>query len=91
MNAAGAPGVLHADLAACDAYDAGADSAKRVICPATLILGERDMMTPVKGGRALAALIAGATAIVLPGAGHMLMSERPDEVLNALDSHNARS
>jgi len=70
---------------------AGADSAQRVICPATLILGERDMMTPVRGGRALAAMIAGATAIVLPGAGHMLMTERPDEVLRALDSHNARS
>ena len=87
-----APGVLHADLAACDAYGAGADSAQRVICPATLILGERDMMTPVKGGRALAALmIAGARTIILPGAGHMLMTERPDEVLHALDSHNARS
>jgi pimeloyl-ACP methyl ester carboxylesterase len=49
-----------------------------------LILGERDMMTPLKGGRALAALIAGARTIVLPGAGHMLMTERPDEVLEAL-------
>jgi pimeloyl-ACP methyl ester carboxylesterase len=49
------------------------------------------MMTPVKGGRALAAMIAGARTIVLPGAGHMLMTERPDEVLQALDSHNARS
>ena len=86
-----APGVLHADLAACHAYNAGADSAERVICPATLILGERDMMTPVKGGRALAAMIAGARTIILPGAGHMLMTERPDEVLQALDSHNARS
>ena len=49
------------------------------------------MMTPVKGGRALAALIPGARAIILPGAGHMLMTERPDEVLQALKSHNARS
>jgi pimeloyl-ACP methyl ester carboxylesterase len=79
-----APGVLHADLAACDAYGAGADSAAKVICPTVLILGERDNMTPAKGGRALAALIAGARAIILPGAGHMLMTERPDEVLHAL-------
>ena len=86
-----APGVLHADLAACNAYGAGADSAAKVICPATFILGERDMMTPAKGGRALAAMIPGARAIILPGAGHMLMTERPDEVLHALDSHNARS
>ncbi len=42
------------------------------------------MMTPLKGGRALAALIAGARTIVLPGAGHMVMTERPDEALDAL-------
>jgi pimeloyl-ACP methyl ester carboxylesterase len=79
-----APGVLHADLAACNAYQGGVETAAKVACPTTLILGERDMMTPAKGGRALAARIAGAATIALPGAGHMLMVERPDEVLDAL-------
>ena len=79
-----APGVLHADLAACNAYSNAAEAAAAVTCPTTLVLGERDLMTPLKGGRALAALIAGARAIVLPGAGHMLMSERPEAVLDAL-------
>lgn len=81
-----APGVLHADLAACNAYQSAAEAAAKAACPTTLILGERDMMTPPKGGRALAALIAGARTIVLPGAGHMLMTERPDEVLDALEA-----
>jgi pimeloyl-ACP methyl ester carboxylesterase len=60
-----------------------------VICPTTLILGERDVMTPVKGGLTLASLIAGAKTSVLKSAGHMLMSERPDEVLDALTSFQA--
>ena len=79
-----APGVLHADLAACDGYRNAAEAAARVACPTTLILGERDLMTPLKGGRALGALIAGSQTIVVPGAGHMLMSERPEAVLGAL-------
>jgi pimeloyl-ACP methyl ester carboxylesterase len=79
-----APGVLHADLAACDAYAGGTEAAAKVACPATLILGERDLMTPAKAGRALGALISGARMVALPGAGHMLMSERPDETLAAL-------
>ena len=45
-----APGVLHADLSACNAYDTGAGAARKVACPATLILGERDQMTPAKAG-----------------------------------------
>ncbi len=79
-----APGVLHADLAACNDYRVGAESAAKVTCPTTLILGDRDMMTPAKSGRALAALIPGARVAALQGAGHMLMTERPDETLDAL-------
>ena len=52
--------------------------------PTTLILGERDMMTPAKAGKALAAAIPGSRTVMLRGAGHMLMSERPDELLAAL-------
>jgi pimeloyl-ACP methyl ester carboxylesterase len=52
--------------------------------PATIILGERDLMTPAKGGSELAAALPNARVVVLKGAGHLLMSERPDEVLQAL-------
>jgi len=78
------PGVLHADLAACDAYcDAVAD-AGRIGCPALFVLGERDMMTPSKSGASLAARIPGARVTILAGAGHMLPIERPSETLLAL-------
>jgi len=84
-----APGVLHADLSACDAYQTGMAAAARVACATTLILGERDQMTPLAGGRSLAAQIENARTIVLPGAGHMSMIERPDEVLEALKASMA--
>ena len=46
--------------------------------PVTFILGERDLMTPVKAGKTLAAAIPNAHTIVLPGAGHMMMAEQPE-------------
>jgi pimeloyl-ACP methyl ester carboxylesterase len=79
-----APGVLFNDLAACNAYQDALASAARIKVPTTLILGEKDMMTPAKAGKALAAAIPEARIIVVPGAGHMIMTERPDALLAAL-------
>ena len=78
------PGVLFNDLSACNAYQGALAAAAKVAVPTTLILGERDMMTPAKAGKALAAAIPNARTIVLSGAGHMMMVERPDELLAAL-------
>ena len=78
------PGVLFKDLAACNAYRDGLASAAKVTAPATLVLGERDMMTPARAGMELAAALPNARVVTLAGAGHMLMSERPDEVLAAI-------
>jgi pimeloyl-ACP methyl ester carboxylesterase len=78
------PGVLFNDLSACNAYQGALAAAAKVTVPATLILGERDMMTPAKAGKTLAAAIPNAKTIVLSGAGHMMMVERPDELLAAL-------
>lgn len=78
------PGVLYAGLAACNAYEGALEAAAKVKVPATLILGERDMMTPAKAGKALAAALAGSRTVQLAGAGHMMMAERPDEVLAAM-------
>ncbi len=79
-------GALFADLSACNAYGSGSEDAGKVACPAALVLGERDMMTPVKSGPALAARIAGAKTTVLPEAGHMMTVERPTETLSALSA-----
>lgn len=77
------PGVLYTDLAASNAYSAK-EAAAKIKVPATLVLAERDLMTPVKNGKALAELIPGAKVVMLPGAGHMLLAEKPDDVLKAL-------
>ncbi len=77
-------GALSKDLIACSNYRNGLVAAAKVTGPAILVLGERDMMTPAKGGKALGAALPNAQVTMLKGAGHMLMSERPDEVLDAL-------
>jgi pimeloyl-ACP methyl ester carboxylesterase len=78
------PGVLFNDLSACNAYQGALAAATQISVPVTLILGERDMMTPAKAGKALAAALPNSRTVVLPGAGHMMMVERPDELLAAL-------
>jgi len=78
------PGVLSADLAACNAYAEGMASAAKVECPAAVIMGSDDRMTPARAGAKLAAAIPGARAITIPACGHMLLAEKPDETLDAL-------
>src|SRR6202051_1469480 len=78
------PGVLFNDLNACNAYENARSAAALVAVPATFILGERDMMTPAKAAKSLAAARPNSRTVVIPGAGYMMMVERPDELLEAL-------
>jgi len=77
------PGVLLNDFAACNAYAAGSERAGAVACPALFVLGERDIMTPPKAARSLVEAIRGSRVVQVPGSGHALMEERPDDVLAA--------
>jgi pimeloyl-ACP methyl ester carboxylesterase len=79
-----ASGVLFADLSACNDYTDALSAAAKVTVPAVVILGDRDLMTPLKTGKPVAAAIADCRLTVVGNAGHMLMSERPNEVLAAL-------
>jgi pimeloyl-ACP methyl ester carboxylesterase len=79
-----APGVLHADLAACNAYSGGMDAAAKVKCPALFIVGARDVMTPPRAAQALAGAIAGSKTVTIGASGHSLMAEAPDATLDAL-------
>jgi pimeloyl-ACP methyl ester carboxylesterase len=78
------PGVLHTDLAACNAYARGEAAAGEVRCPTLLVLAAHDRMTPAKAGRKLGAAIADARVVELPGCGHLMMTEAPDATLDAL-------
>ena len=84
------PGILHSDLAACDAYKTALDAAARVTAPTLVVAGQLDQMTPLKSARTLAAAIAGSTLTVLKGAGHMLLAEEPDALIDAMSEHLVR-
>ena len=78
------PGVLYTDLVATDAYDGGEAAAAAVACPALVVIGARDLMTPAKRGHALAGMLANSATVVIPGAGHIMLDEEPDRTLDAL-------
>jgi pimeloyl-ACP methyl ester carboxylesterase len=81
------PDVIHADLAACNAYKDAALRAAAVKCPTVLVLGDGDLMTPAAKAKRLAAAIAGAKTVVVKDSGNFMMVERPDETLEALKPH----
>lgn len=72
---------LH-DFQVCDRYDGAWEAAGRVRCPVQLLLGRRDQMTLPKAAAELAQRLRASVAWV--DAGHSLMAEAPDGVLNAL-------
>lgn len=70
------------DFGACDRYAGALDAVARVRCPVRFVLGAKDSMTFPKGAAELARALK-ADVLTLP-AGHSLMTEAPDAVLNAL-------
>jgi pimeloyl-ACP methyl ester carboxylesterase len=79
-----APGVLHTDLLACNAYAGGMEAAAKVKCPALFVLGARDVMTPPRGADDLINTIEKSKSIRVATSGHSLMAEAPDATLDAL-------
>ncbi|MCX7150297.1 MAG: alpha/beta hydrolase [Rhodocyclales bacterium] len=60
------------------------EAAAILTCPALIISGSRDMMTHPKAAAKLAAVVKNVRSVSLDGAGHALMAEQPDAVLDAL-------
>lgn len=58
--------------------------------PSLVLVGSRDLLTPVFAARRIARFLPYARLEVLPGAGHQLMQERPREVAALLDEFAAR-
>jgi len=79
-----APGVLYADLAACNGYAGGMEAAAKVKCPALFVLGARDVMTPPRDAADLIKQIENSKSIRSATSGHSLMVEAPDATLDAL-------
>lgn len=78
------PKTIAADLAACDSYDGGMSAASEATAPALLLLGQRDIMTPVRGAGELIDSLSDGRTVIYEGAGHALLTERPEQILDAL-------
>jgi pimeloyl-ACP methyl ester carboxylesterase len=76
--------LFHTDFTACNSYAAGLLAADQVRCPSSLILGQYDQMTLPKSARDVAQRLKAQVHTVQ--AGHFLMQEAPDAVLNAMRS-----
>lgn len=76
-----APDVYHADLAACNAYQrkGGALSQETLV-----IIGSEDKMTQPRAGLSVADIVQADTTVMLDGSGHAMLSEQPNQVLDAL-------
>lgn len=77
------PQVLYGDFVACDAFDRRND-VNRIAVPTLILCGDADRMTPVKASQFLHEQIAGSQLVVIPGAGHMVMQEKPSATANAI-------
>ncbi|MFI5400353.1 MAG: alpha/beta fold hydrolase [SAR324 cluster bacterium] len=78
------PNVLQRDFAVCGAWQGRLHAAK-VACPALVVAGAQDRMTPAKSARQLADAIPGARYEVLAGVGHMVPAEAPRALLRLLE------
>ncbi len=55
-------------------------------CPTLILVGDQDALTPPDRAEEMAAGIAGATLVTIPGSGHLSPVEQPDAVSAALAS-----
>lgn len=75
--------VFHTGFKACDDYQDGETAMARVNCPTLFVLGKDDQMTPPKTAQSLVQACAQPRVVTL-AAGHSLMTEAPEGVLDAL-------
>jgi len=79
-----APDALAADLAACNNYQGGEQSAAQIRCPVQVVLASQDRMTPQSAGMALVDRLADAEVHIIAESGHMLPQEVPDRCRHLL-------
>jgi pimeloyl-ACP methyl ester carboxylesterase len=67
------------DYAACNQFDV-MDRLSELSVPALIVVGGEDKLTPPKFSHYLHDRLAGSELVEVPGAGHIVMAERPDVV-----------
>ena len=77
------PKVTHGDYSACNNFDV-MDRLAEIRMPAVIICGKQDRLTPPKYSEFLASKNPLARVVLINGAGHNVMMEKPEEVNRAL-------
>ncbi|MBI5569845.1 MAG: alpha/beta fold hydrolase [Desulfomonile tiedjei] len=70
--------LIYRDLTACNDFDV-MERVGQVSLPTCIIVGEEDKLTPPKYAQFLHKAIAGSSLTTIPGAGHLVMVEKPAE------------
>jgi pimeloyl-ACP methyl ester carboxylesterase len=78
------PEVIHGDFIACNQFDI-CDHLPEIRVPSLILCGEQDRLTPLKYARHLNEQIPDSTLVLIEGAGHMVMLERPLEVAEVVE------
>jgi pimeloyl-ACP methyl ester carboxylesterase len=77
------PAVMLNDLLACDKFDV-MDKIRAIRLPTLVITGCEDELAPVKYAHYLASQIEGARELIVPGAAHWVITEKPRAVNRAI-------
>lgn len=83
MSARNPDQLFHTDFSACNDYAGGEAAARALDCPVLFVFGNKDVMTPPRSAKLLTGAVKHGR-IVTVEAGHSLMTEAPDAVLDAL-------
>jgi len=73
------PAVYWADFEACNKFDRVL-SVEKIKVPSLIIVGDEDVMTPMKYSQFLSSNLLNSQLRIIKGAGHMCMLEKPTEV-----------
>ena len=78
------PAVAYNDMTACDQFDI-MDRVAEIRLPTLAIVGTEDEMTPPLYSTYLEKNLADCRAVIIEGATHSVMLERPEEVNGAIE------
>lgn len=77
--------VTYNDFQACNRFDRS-ENISTITLPTLILVGERDAMTPPAFSEALQKEILHSKLVLVPGAGHLVMLEKPREVNRAIET-----
>ncbi len=77
------PSIYYADLSACNNFDV-MDRLHEIQCPCLIICGSDDQLTPPRYSHFMQERLHQSEVVLIEGAGHMVMLEKPDQVNEAI-------